>query len=129
MRLYSSRSCLAVRRSRLQRTSDDCNDSGVTLPLFWVQALRYEKYVYVCMSDMCLKLLLSPFINVMLHGKMFSASQRCNHTKQCINNDATLYCAKNTVVSNQSCLNVIGRNKSQIRGNLLAGPGILVHDI
>ena len=58
-----------------------------------------------------------------------SASQRCNHTKQRLNNDATLYCGKNTVVSNQSCLNVIGRNKSQIRGNLLAGPGILVHDI
>ena len=60
---------------------------------------------------------------------MFSASQRCNHTKQCINNDATLYCAKNTAVSNQSCLNVIGRNKSQIRANLLAGQSILVHDI
>ena len=75
------------------------------------------------MIEMCLQLLLSSIIKVILHGQMFSASQLCNHSKQCHNNDATLYCAKYTVVWNQSCLNVIDRNKSQIQRNLLAGPG------
>ena len=32
----------------------------------------------VCMIEMCLQLLLSSVIKVMLQGKIFSSSQRCN---------------------------------------------------
>lgn len=87
----------------------------------------------VCMIEMCLQLLLSSVIKVMLQGKIFSSLQRCNveimlvHVAT-IQNNVTTMTQRCIELGIPSCLNVIDRNKSQMRGNILAGPGILVHD-